>query len=38
MKTVVERKLFFAWNMAKEKMYLEKKSKEGYHLKHVSLG
>lgn len=38
MNTIVERKLFFAWNMAKEKNYLEQKAREGLHLKKVTLG
>jgi len=38
MKTVVEHKMFFAWNMDKEKAYLEQKSKEGLHLKDIGLG
>ncbi len=35
---IVEKKLFFAWQLDKEKKYLEEKAKEGYKLKKVTLG
>jgi hypothetical protein len=35
---IVEKKLFFAWNMDKEKKYLEEKAKQGYKLVNVKLG
>ncbi len=38
MKTVVIRKMFFAWNMDKEKLFLEQKAKEGLLLLKVGFG
>ncbi len=38
MSNLIDKKLFFAWNMDKEKEYLENKAKEGLHLVKVSLG
>lgn len=35
---IIERKLFFAWSMDKEKAYLEDKAKQGYKLVDVKLG
>lgn len=38
MKTVTIRKMFFAWNMEKEKLFLEEKAREGLLLQKASLG